>query len=283
MSKKLIIPSNLKMIRRFKNKIDGYIIGIDGLSVNMPCYFKLDEAVNIIKKYNDKEIFISLNKNMHDSDLEPLKKVLLKLNKTKVKGIIFYDISIVNLTKELNLSLNLVWNQEHMTNSYFTVNYWYEHDVNYTWLSNDIMLDEIKEIRKNTKSILMLQLFGYVPMFTSYRHLVDNYLKTYKLKPKKEYYIEKENKTYFIVDDKRGTTVYSNNVLNGLKESLELLDIEYIVLNSYEIQEDCFEIVLELFNNVNDKNKKEYSEIINNMFGNTDSGFLYKETVYKVK
>ena len=283
MSKRLIIPSNKKMIRRFKNKIDGYILGIEGLSVNMPCYFELDEVVNIIKKYSDKEIFISLNKNMHDSDLENLKKVLLKLSKTNVKAIIYYDISIVNLKEELGLNLELVWNQEHMTNNYFTVNYWYEHGVNYTWLSNDITLKEIKEIRNNTKSILMLQLFGYVPIFTSYRHLVNNYLKTFNLEEKKEYCIEKEGKSYSIIDDERGTTVYSNNILNGLYESVKLSDIDYIILNSYNIDEDCFEIVIELFDKISDKNKIEYRKIIDNMFKNTDSGFLYKETVYKVK
>lgn len=283
MSKKIVIPSNTKMIKRLKNNVDGYILGLDGLSVNMPCYFELDEIINIIKRYQDKEIFVCLNKNMHDSDLEFLKKVLLKLNKTNVKGVIYYDISIVNLKKELGLDIDLVWNQEHMTNNYFTINYWKEHKVNYTWLSNDITLNEIKEIRENTDSHLMLQLFGYVPMFTSYRHLVDNYLKTFNLDSKLDYYIEKENRNYSIVDDKLGTTVYCSHILNGIKESLELKDIEYIVLNSYNIDCDCFEIVVQLFQNVNNKNKNEYSSIINNMFDNTDLGFLYKETVYKVK
>ena len=283
MSKKLIIPSNMKMIKRFKNKVDGYILGVDGLSVNMPYYFKLTEVLDIIKKNSDKEIFVSLNKNMHDNDLENLKDTLLKLDKTNVKAVIYYDISIVNLKQELGLNLELVWNQEHMTNNYFTINYWKEHGVNYTWLSNDITLKEIKEIKENVDSKLMIELFGYVPMFTSYRHLINNYLKTFNLKEKKEYYIEKEGKSYSIVDDERGTTVYSSNILNGLYESVELNDFDYIILNSYNIDEDCFEIVVELFNNVNDKNKEEYKKIISNMFENTDSGFLYKETVYKVK
>ena len=179
--------------------------------------------------------------------------------------------------------MELVWNQEHMTNNYFTINYWKEHGVNYTWLSNDITLKEIKEIEENVNSKLMIELFGYVSMFTSYRHLVNNYLKTFNLAEKKEYYIEKEGKSYSIVDDKNGTTVYSSNILNGLYESVELNNLDYIILNSYNIDEDCFEIVVELFNNVNDKNKVEYKKIIDNMFKNTDSGFLYKETVYRVK
>lgn len=283
MSKKIIIPSNMKMIKRLKNKVDGYILGIENLSVNMPYYFKLNEVLDVIKKNSNKEIFVILNKNMHDSDLEMLKETLLELNRTNVKGIIYYDISIVNLKDELGLDLELVWNQEHMTNNYFTINYWKEHGVNYTWLSNDITLKEIKEIEENVDSKLMIELFGYVPMFTSYRHLVNNYLETFDLRQKEEYYIEKEGKSYSIVDDKNGTTVYSSNILNGLYESVELNNLDYIILNSYNIDEDCFEIVVELFNNANDKNKIEYKKIIDNMFKNTDSGFLYKETVYKVK
>ena len=59
-------------------------------------------------------------------------------------------------------------------------------------------------------------------------------------------------------------------------------NIDYILLNSYLIEDDKFEIVLDLFNNVNSFNVLEYSKKIEENFS-CDNGFLNKETIYKVK
>ena len=51
-----------------------------------------------------------------------------------------------------------------------------------------------------------------------------------------------------------------------------------MTLNSYRIPNDKFIQVASLFY------KREYrSDEIDNMFSNTDKGFLYKETIYRVK
>ena len=285
MPKKLVIPSSLEMIESLINKVDGFIVGIKNLSVNLPFYIEnIEEVVNFVRD-NNKEIFISLNKNIHNNDLDYLKEILLLLDKLDINGVIYYDASIVNLKRELNLNLDLVWGQEHMTTNFLTSNYWYDFGAKYTYISNDITVDEIIKINEKAKSKLMVQLFGYIPIFNSRRHLVDNYLKTFDLPQKEDYLIEKEGKSYNIVDDVNGTTVYSANILNGIEEYLTLgkNNIDYIVLNSYKIEDSKFIKVVELFNNVCDSNIKDYTKEIDEMFDNVDRGFLYTETVYKVK
>lgn len=285
MPKKIVIPSRLDMINKLINRVDGFIIGVKGLSVNLPFYVEqLEEVVKFVKE-NNKEIFISLNKNIHNSDLEFLKETLITLEKLDVTGVIYYDASIVNLKKELGLKLDLVWGQEHMTTNYLTSNYWYSFGAKYMLVSNEITIDEIIEISKNTESKLMVQLFGYIPIFNSRRHLVENYLKTFGLNSSNDYLIEKEGKSYSIVDSELGTTVYSANILNGIGEYLNLKDnnISYIVLNSYGIDDNDFCNIVDFFNTVDSNNISEYNNKIDEMFNNVDRGFLYTETVYKVK
>lgn len=285
MPKKIVIPSGLEMIKKLIKEVDGFIIGIKDLSVNLPFYIdNIEEVVNYVRA-NNKEIFVSLNKNMHNNDLEYLKEILLKLDKLDITGIIYYDASVVNLKCELNLKVDLVWAQEHMTTNFLTSNYWYDFGAKYTFISNDITIDEIVEINKQSKSKLIVQLFGYIPIFNSRRHLVENYLKTFNLPYKDDYLIEKEGKSYSIVDDNNGTTVYSSNILNGIGEYLTLKNnnIDYIVLNSYKIDDDKFLKVVELFNTVDNSNIGEHIKEIDEMFNNVDRGFLYTETVYKVK
>ena len=272
--KTLIMPSNLKQT---KLNCDGVIIGIKDLSINMPAYFELEDLKNI-----NKEIFVCLNKNMHNSDIDYLKETLIKLNDYNIKGVIFYDLAIPNLVNKLNLNYDLVWSQEHMTNNYYTINFWYEKNIKYTWVSNDITLREMQEIKENTKAKLMVTLFGYLPIFASKRHLVKNYLKTFNLKDdSKINYMEKEDKIYPLVDDKE-TVVYTDFILDGLKEKL-LLDYDYIILNSFLIDDDKFKKVLDIFNEVNKDNLNQKEEQLNKLFDNLKKGFFYNETVYKVK
>lgn len=288
MTKLIVIPTTLKQIYDLNPLCDGFILGIKNLSINMPSYFELDELKEVIKflKDNNKKVFICLNKNLHNKDLIEVEKCLLELNNLNINGVFYYDVGIVNMNKRLNLNYDLIWSQEHLTTNYSTCNYWYKHGIKCAYLSNEITLEEIIKISGCTKMKLFVNVFGYLPMFTSKRHLVDNYLKTFSLEKSNKYTIYKEENKYPIVDNEDGTTVYSSKILNALEEYLiyKENDIEYAVLNSFWIEDSLFLKVLELFKNINNENKKELSNEINSLLnGNWDKGFLYKETVYKVK
>ena len=282
--KLLIMPKSIDQIESLIEDIDGVIVGIKDLSINQPAYFTLDEIkkINEIIKNNGKEIFVSLNKNMFNKDLEILEYTLLQLDNLKLNGILYYDIAIVNFKKNLKLVTPLVWNQEHLTTNYLTSNFWYEYGAKYTMLSSEITLDEINEIALNTNAKTMVPIFGYLPMFVSRRHLVKNYLDTFKIKDDSNInYIEKEDKIYAIIDSNDGTIAYSNKCLNGINETLKL-NVDYIVLNSFNINNATFKRVVSMYNIVNESNVQEFKEEIDKML-DTDTGFLYKETVYEVK
>lgn len=279
MKKIILIPNDIEQIEKIDELVDGYIIPFKDLSTNYEYYFNLKELKEITS-ITKKEIFISLNKNMHNDDIELLKETMLELEKLNIEGILYYDIALVNIKQELNLKKELVWAQEHLSTNYTTCNFWYDEGVKYAYLSSEITIEEIKEIKNNTKMSLFVNIFGYLPMFTSLRPLINNYLETFDIKDdSKIHYMEMDNKYYPIIS-KENTTIYSNNILNGLKEYLEL-DIEYFVINSFLIDEQLEE-VLNMFNKVNDNNIEEYEQKLNNMFSNLNKGFFYLETIYKV-
>ena len=109
MSKLVIIPSSINNIYSLVNKdIDGFILSIKNLSVNASFYITIEKLKDIIPriKKNNKKIYISLNKNMFNSDLEHLKEVLFKLNNMDIDKILFYDLSIISLANKLNIIKN---------------------------------------------------------------------------------------------------------------------------------------------------------------------------------
>lgn len=281
MSKKLVIPSNKEQINSLMNYVDGFIIGLKDMSVNLPTYFSLFEIKEISELLHDnnKELFVSLNKNMHNYDLKYLKEVLLEFEKYDITGILYYDISIVNLKQELNLKKDLVFSEEHAVTNFTTINYWNNMGANYAFLSNEITLHEIIDIHKNSNSKLLVQVFGYIPIFVSERKLISNYKKHFDLQDDSDkYYIEKEGKKYRLLEDKYTTQVYSDYILEAIDEikKLEKENIEYLVFNSFDIDDNVFDYVVKSYNHIESKDLKKLLE-------NADKGFLYKETIYKVK
>ena len=271
--KKLIIPKSIEEVNTLKSYYDGIIVGIKDLSVNVNLYLTVEDVnqLNI-----DKEIFVALNKNMHNKDLDMLEKTMKSLK--NIKGILYYDAAVVAIYNEMRPSYDLVWAQEHMTTSSVTCNYWKSKGANYAYLSGDITLDEILNIRKQTSMKLMVPIFGYLPMFVSKRHLVKNYLDCFNIDDDSNmHYLEKEGKRYPILDDEL-TSVYSANILSSIEVYKELgeKNIDYVTFNSFNIDSAKFKEVLKIYDGKSNKKIEE-------LFSNIDTGFLYKETYYKVK
>ncbi len=279
MSKILVMPSNKDQIKNLLNDVDGFILGLKKLSVNMPSYYDIDEIIelNDFLEKEGKELFIAINKNIHNEELDYLKEMLNKIDSLNVKAILYYDVALVNLKEELNLKTDLVFSEEHAVTNYATINYWNNMGVKYAYLSNELTINEIKEISENANSKLLVCAFGYIPIFNSERKLIDNYFKTFKLDSKSDkFYIEKEDKKYRIIEKNNITEVYSDYILNAIKELKELDNISYLVFNSFDINEEKFEYFIKSYKFLDEKD-------IVKLLENVDKGFLYKEMIYKVK
>ncbi len=254
---------------KIKNLVSAYLVPINDFSINYTKTFSLKEVFSLTK--TEKEIFLIVNKNIHNSELGDLEKLLLEIENFGISGIVYYDISLINIKRKLRLKTPLIWGQEHMVTNYKTINYWYSKGADYAYLSSELTKKEIDEIIEKSKAKLFINVFGYVPMFTSRRHLINNYLEYFDLQAEnKSKLIYKEGNYYPIVDTPYGTTVYSNYVLNMLDQDFSLVD--YIVFNSELIKEEDFYDVL--FKYKNGKNNYKFP---------FEYGFLYKETVYRVK
>ncbi len=267
--KTVAIIKNYNQANEIKDLVDAFILPIKDYSINFENYFTLDEVDKFQKL--GKEVFLAFNKNIHNSEISDLKEKLMTADKLNIKGIIYYDVSLVKLKEDLGLKTDLVWSQEHMVTNYGTINYWHDKGVKYAYLSSEITKEEINEIKENSKAKLFMNVFGYLPMFTSRRHLVNNYIEYFNLEDSgKNKTIYKEGKYYPINDGSHGTTVYSDYILNILDEDFS--NIDYLVFNSLLIDDESFKEVLYNFKN----NIMEYKFPFNH-------GFLYNETVYRVK
>lgn len=254
----------------------GYILGIKGYCICFDKTYLIDDIKKIINNNPDKKIFVSLNRMILNSELKDYFNTLHKLDKLDIDGIIVSDIAALNL----NLKTPLILDQKHLNNSYLSINHYYNNRVLGTILTNDITIDEINEIRKNTKSMLFKEVFCLPHLSTSRRKLVTNYLEYFNIKSSEnKYYIceENSNKFYHIVEDYYGTHIFNNKALN-LLDKFDKINVDYYILDSYLLDKDNYEMVISAFLN-NDKTKNNK---INNIY-NANEGFIDTKTIYKVR
>lgn len=276
----LIMPDNINQIKDNKNLYDGVILSIDKYSVNSRYTLSINEIKDIIKIIPNKEVFISINKNIENNELDEVESILLSLNELNIKGVLYSDVALVTYKDKLNY--DLVWAQEHLVTNYETINYWHDFGVNYAYLSSDLNINEINIITKNTDVKLMANIFGYQSMFVSKRHIVKNYLNNFNIKDNsKIHYMQKEGKTYPIVDANY-TYVFANNIFNGIKEYYNM-DVDYYVVNGFLIDNEKLTKVLSIIGHITKENVEDSSLQVMDIFTNIDTGFLYKDVVSKVK
>lgn len=281
----LIEPSSKNNL--YKENIDGLILSLKRYSVNSEVYYTKEEIKNIKEQNPNIEIFIRINKNLFNDDILNVEKELLYLDNLGLQGIMFYDLAILKLKKELNLKTNLVWDQTHMVNNYNTCNYYYDKGVKYALLSKEITKDEIMEIIRKSKITPIVEIIGMPTVAFSRRKLITNYYKDLNKIPKNKLIVTEKitNDNYELKEDENGTTFILKKITNGINviKALYEANLEYILIKEYGLENiNFYELLIDLKkyikDNCNDTSFIKKYETLGDF-----TNFFYKKTISRVK
>ena len=260
------------------NGLDGMILPLESFSVDYFKYYSISD-IKEYRKNTDKLLYVVINKMIFNNELDSLFKVLKELENIKVDGVFFYDLAVLNLVRENNLSINLIYNGTHMVTNSDTINLYYDLGVKGAYLSNEITKNEVLNIRSNTKSDLFILLLGNPVVAMSRRSLLTSYFAN-KNKSKSDLITIKEPKSgqeFLVKEDNNGTTFFYNRRLNlsNVYKELEDSGINYGIVEQGDYSSDEYKELINAFVNFN---KKKIDELVGH-----NRGFLYRETIYKVK
>lgn len=271
MSKLICTGNSVSDIEKLLLKdINGIILYIDKLSVNSSFYMDIDDIDKI--ECGDKELFICMNKLMHNKDIEYLRECLLKV-RDKNLHILFYDMAVYNIARELGIEDKLVIYQDHLNASILSNRFYNRLGIKYSFITSDITMEELLLIKRNVDSKIMFLGYGYLPMFYSRRYLISNYLKyidQFDGEKSKYEIVSDMGKKYTIAEEENGTTIYTDREVNLINYMEQLDEIDYIVMNSNNIDSDEYLRMVDKF-------------IKREKMDDCYLGFLDKKTIYKVK
>ena len=266
----------------YLDSVDGIILPLEKYAVESVCYYNMEEVEEISKST---KVFVKMNKNLNNNDIDEVRDILIKLDKIGIEGVFFYDLAILQLKKELNLDIDLVWNQTHMVNNYKTCDYYYSRGVKYALLGKEITLDEIKDIITKSKIISMVEVVSKPSVAFSKRKLITNYYNDLGKSSKNNLIVKEKvsDTNYQFVEDDNGTSIYLDTITNGTSIINDLYDIgcKYIIFREFGI--DCFyELLFDTKEYIETGClKKDYIEKYKKLGDSTN--FFFRKTIYRVK
>lgn len=255
MQKILININELNEIEKYKEiGITNFLFAVNNLSIGYNS-FDLSEI--------PKDSYLLINRVMDTKTIDMVRS--LKDELLSFKGIVFEDLGIYHIFKDLDIEL--IWFQNHFGTNTSSINYYLDHGCTSAFISNEITKGEIIDIVNNAHKPVVLNIFGKNQIMYSRRTLLSNFNKYQNLDDNKHMVLDVQNNdcTFEAKESDYGTVLFNNEYFNYLPIIKDLNDnniLFYYIANLDLVPEEIIEII----------NGKT--------FGN--DGFLNKKTVYKM-
>lgn len=241
----------------------GIILPLKNYSIGFDYYFSVDEINELAKKTN---VYVIINKFLHSKEIKEIKKVI-----DQIKNIKAYFIEDMGLTNIISKEQTIIY-QNHILNNYESVNYLNTLGYKKCVISNELTLNELKEIKDKTESELYYFLINRNMLLYSKRKLITNYMLNFNIKEetKKLNIKEKVSNHELIIKEENGSSVIFDKKIFSAFSYQKEINYDYFIININNMEDEEVKEIL--------KNYKS-----GNINLDTDNYFLLNEIGYKVK
>ena len=246
---KLVTVTNKEILSKLKKEDVTKVYPLRFFSVGYNEYFDISEI----------DDFCLINRILTDDDLDKLDNILKNSN---IKGILFDDLGVLDIIKNLNITKIFIG--DHINNNASSINYYLDY-VDSIVVSSDITYDEIKYITEHVKKDVVIYTFGLKALMYSRRNLLDNYEEYYNLEKDNEINTSINDKHFKVIESNFGTRIYAYPFYYDER----LKDLDHVLYNWYD---------------VNTLDNDKIISVINDDLSNVPVSniFLNKKTVFKV-
>ncbi|QOV12784.1 peptidase U32 family protein [Viridibacillus arvi] len=303
----LVTPQSVEHVEALiQAGADAFLIGEQQFGLRLAGEFSIEQVAAATEKIHaaGKKVYVAMNAIFHNDRVDELAPYMRKLAEIGVDAIVFGDPAMIIARREAGVTIPLHWSPETIATNWFQADYWGKRGATRTVLARELSMDEVIEIKENTKFEIEVQVHGMTCMFQSKRSLLGNYFlyqdKAMEVENRKEnrnmfLHDDERNNKYPIYEDLNGTHIFSPNDLCIIDELDELFEAG---IDSFKIEgvlqspeyvvtvTECYRKAIDAYAESADS----YFDIKNDLLAKIeeiqpairplDTGFYFKETVY---
>lgn len=216
---------------------DAFVIGESRYGARLAGQFTLEmiaEAVKIAKP-RGVTIYVVINNLIDNATIESLPAYISGLAAAGVDAIVFGDPAVLMAARVNAPGMPLHWNAEMTSTNYATADYWGRRGATRFVLARELNMEQIVDIKANTKLPIEVQVHGMTNIYHSKRSLVNSYMEHQQEPEKLEdsslerglYVMEAErpDERFPIYEDANGTHIMSSGDICMLDALHELLEV----------------------------------------------------------
>lgn len=299
--KLIVTPTGFNNLKDLsKTGLNDFIVYLDRLAVKNASAFSLSEFSEVVTFCNEQghNLYLSINKMLHNRDLDDLDEILASVKEMVFKGLIYTDYAVYTSALALGLTQALYYDGDMLATNSFTASNLNDELV---FVSKELYYEEIEEIAAKVSGEVVVQVQGLIGMFHSMRPLVSNYkdyLSTsFDVKSEQNSLYDEERDLYYpILETDDGSFIMGGKEI-ALIDQLDLLGeikVGMLKIDGFMQSDDyVLEISKTYLNALNElnhditaykSNKAEYIKKVEDIGSRPiDKGFFFKPTLYKVK
>jgi len=169
---------NWAMLRAAVNAgADSVYLGVQGFNMRATARNFKEAELKKITSYchdNNVRVYLTVNTIIYEEEIEKAKKLLKKAKLARVDAIICWDFSVIKEAKKLGLEIHIS-TQASVSNSE-AANFYYKLGARRCVLARECTLEQLKEIRKNTKMKIEVFCHGAMCVSVSGRCFTSQFL-----------------------------------------------------------------------------------------------------------
>lgn len=234
MSKILVSVDNLTNLP----SADGYVLGYEKYTFFAKHRFTFEEIKTFEKQEN---LYLLLNVMLHEKDVEDFKKEAKKLSELKVNFIV-QDLGMVEILKSLVDKSRIIYNPYTLVcnlEEYKT----YQECLGVTiGVSSQLSIDNLENFVGDS----FITIFGYTPIYQSYRKVISLFSQHHEVIAPKETLIKEDTRDnlHHIIENEYGSVIFSSEPVNLLNEASRLEKAKYLFVDlSYVDNQDAEELL----------------------------------------
>jgi len=201
----------------------------------------IEQAVKLAHSHEGK-VYVSMNNLIDNATVKELPAYIQAIHSYGVDAIVYGDPAVLMAAKEHAPGMKLHWNAEMTSTNYATADYWGRRGATRYVLARELNMEQIIEIKQNSKLEIQVQVHGMTAIYHSKRSLVQSYAEHQqqaeyaKLQRAAGLYLmenDRPNERYPIFEDDYGTHIMSSDDICMLENLQELLEVE---IDSFKIE-----------------------------------------------